>query len=134
MQVQKQHAAERILGDSLKYNLRSLLSNSEDRKLATSNTRTWNPLWRRQSCIYGSRKLSTNLEIITPKRLVASHDEEITIGVVVKNGDLYLNKDIVDTLNLFQGYIAREKAKAMELIESGRSKYQMISPRGLGPN
>ena len=46
---------------------------------------------------------------------------------------MYLNDDVVEALDLSNEYILREKAKAMELLESRRSKYKVISPMALGP-
>jgi putative phosphoribosyl transferase len=134
VKLKNRYAAGTILGDLLKDDLKSVLSNSKYSR------------WQHQILVLGiprggvitasavASKLSTNLEFIASTRLVAPHDEEITIGAVVGNGDLYLNEDIVSALDISSEYIASEKSKAMELIESRRSKYQLAGPKALGLN
>lgn len=134
VKLKNRYAAGMILSDLLKDDLRSLIPNSKYSR------------WQHQILILGvprggvitasavARKFSTSLQIIASTRLTASHDEEITIGAVVENGDLYLNEGIVSALNISPEYITSEKTKAMELIESRRSKYQLVRPRALEPN
>ena len=56
-----------------------------------------------------AKKLCADFEFVASNRL-ASHDEEITIGAVVENGDLDLNDDVVEALDLSnEVHLKREK-------------------------
>jgi putative phosphoribosyl transferase len=128
VKLKNRYAAGRILSDLLKDDLKSVLSNR----------------WQHQILVLGiprggvvtasavAKELCADFEFVASNRLVASQDEEITIGAVVENSDLYLNDDVVEALDISNEYILKEKAKALELIESRRSKYKVINPMDSG--
>src|SRR5687768_6785935 len=46
-----------------------------------------------------------NLGIVMPRRLIAPHNDELSIGSVMKDGFVYLNNDLVSTYDISDDYI-----------------------------
>ena len=53
-----------------------------------------------------SNKLHIPYDIILVKKLKATHDEELAIGAIIEDGYLYLNDNIINSLNISKGYIS----------------------------
>jgi len=56
-----------------------------------------------------ARKLACQFDIVIPRKLRASHNEELAIGAAMEDGTNYLNDDIIGTLRISEEYIGREK-------------------------
>lgn len=65
-----------------------------------------------------AKKLSADLDVVTPRKLGAKGNPEFAIGSVMPDGTLYLNPDAVRVTGTGKEYI--EKAKAAEMKEAGR--------------
>lgn len=67
----------------------------------------------RGGVIVGDRvanKLSSEFDIIIPRKLRAPYNEEVAIGAVMEDGYVYLNLEIVRELGISQDYIEKEKS------------------------
>jgi putative phosphoribosyl transferase len=65
-----------------------------------------------------ANKLSCRFDIVIPRKLRAPHNEEVAIGAVMGDGALYLNEEIVRTLEVSKKYIEQEKV--IQIKEIGR--------------
>lgn len=67
----------------------------------------------RGGVIVGDRvaeKLSSEFDIIIPRKLRAPYNEEVAIGAVMEDGFSYLNLETVKELSISQDYIEKEKS------------------------
>lgn len=69
-----------------------------------------------------ARKLAAKFEVVCSKRLIALNNNEITIGAMTDYGGLYINKDVVEAMNIPIEYILGEKAKRFREIKSTNAK------------
>ncbi len=74
-----------------------------------------------------SNKLHIPYDIILVKKLRAPHDEELAIGAIIEDGYLYLNDNIINSLNISKDYIEEEKTKQIEEIRLKNKLYQPYS-------
>lgn len=74
-----------------------------------------------------SNKLDVPYDIVLVKRLRAPNNEELAIGAIMEDGSMYLNKDLINSLNIPKEYIEEEKAKQMEDIRLRNKLYQHYS-------
>ena len=74
-----------------------------------------------------SNKLHIPYDIILVKKLRAPHDEELAIGAIIEDGYLYLNDNVINSLNISKDYIEEEKAKQIEEIRLKNKLYQPYS-------
>jgi predicted phosphoribosyltransferase len=71
-------------------------------------------------------KLSAKFLPINSIRLLAQYNKELTIGAVVEGGEVYINQEIVEALNVSQEYLETEKrSKTKEL---NLAKYRFSIP------
>jgi putative phosphoribosyl transferase len=57
-----------------------------------------------------ANKLSCRFDIVIPRKLRAPHNEEVAIGAVMGDGALYLNEEIVRTLEVSKNTLNRKKS------------------------
>ena len=62
-------------------------------------------------------KLSCNLDMMISKRLRAPLNEEMAIGAVVEDGTTYLNKSLIEELNISDEYINNEISYQLQEIK-----------------
>lgn len=72
--------------------------------------------------------LGVPLDIIVTKKLGAPDNPELAIGAVGSDGGLWRNEALIDRLGLDEGYVERERERA---IETARAKAETY--RGEGP-
>lgn len=68
-----------------------------------------------------ARNFKFNLDIILPKRLLSPRNKELTIGSVMKDETYHLDNFIVNSLQISNDYLKKEKnlkIKEIELIET----------------
>jgi putative phosphoribosyl transferase len=71
-----------------------------------------------------ARKLSSEFDIIIPRKIRAPHNEEVAIGAVMEDGYTYLNDEIVRTLDIPKEYIEKEKADQIKEIKRRSEVYK----------
>jgi predicted phosphoribosyltransferase len=64
-----------------------------------------------------ARKLSCNLDMVVSKRLRAPYNEEIAIGAVAEDGTIYLNKTLIEELNISNEYIDNELSYQLQELK-----------------
>jgi putative phosphoribosyl transferase len=105
-------------GESLAYLLKRKFKRSSDTIITISIPRG--------GTIIGdviARNIRSSLDIILPQRLVASYNNELTIGAIMKDGSFYLNHNIINTLKISNEYIEKEKYKALKEINKKELLY-----------
>ena len=70
-----------------------------------------------------STKLSCSLDMVISKRLRAPHNEEMAIGAVVEDGTTYLNKSLIEELNISDEYINNEISYQLQEIKRLANMY-----------
>jgi predicted phosphoribosyltransferase len=70
-----------------------------------------------------TKKLSCSLDMILVKRLRAPYNEEMAIGAVTEDGTTYLNKPLVEKLNIPDEYINNELSYQLEEIKGLANMY-----------
>ena len=70
-----------------------------------------------------ANKLSCEFDIVIPRKIGAPHNPEVAIGAVTEDGTIYLNEEIVRTLEVSKEYIEQEKAKQIQEIKRRTSRY-----------
>ena len=68
-------------------------------------------------------KLSCNLDMMISKRLRAPLNEEMAIGAVVEDGTTYLNKSLIEELNISDEYINNEISYQLQEIKRLANMY-----------
>ena len=68
-------------------------------------------------------KLSCSLDMMIAKRLRAPHNEEMAIGAVVEDGTTYLNKSLIEELNISDEYIDNEISYQLQEIKRLANMY-----------
>jgi putative phosphoribosyl transferase len=71
-----------------------------------------------------AKNLSSEFDIIIPRKLRAPYNEEVAIGAVMKDGYIYLNPDVVRELSISQDYIEKEKSIQMNEIRPRAAIYR----------
>lgn len=71
-----------------------------------------------------AKKLSSEFDIIIPRKLRAPHTEEVAIGAVMEDGYFYLNHEIVRELSISQDYIEKEKSIQINEIKRRTAIYR----------
>jgi predicted phosphoribosyltransferase len=70
-----------------------------------------------------AKKLSCSLDMILVKRLRAPYNEEMAIGAVTEDSTTYLNKPLVEKLNISDEYIDKELTYQLEVIKGLANVY-----------
>jgi predicted phosphoribosyltransferase len=70
-----------------------------------------------------AKKLSSEFDIIIPRKLRAPYTEEVAIGAVMEDGYFYLNREIVRELSISQDYIEKEKSIQINEIKRRTAIY-----------
>lgn len=118
-----------MLGDLLKHEIKNTLN--QDCQVKQELIIAGIPTGGLITAFAAARKLSATLDVVIAKRLVAPHNEEITIGAVTHDLILYLDEEIIDALNVSQQYIESEKAKRFEEINSKSGRFQVNNSKRL---
>jgi predicted phosphoribosyltransferase len=75
-------------------------------------------------------KLATNLnaalDIVLTRKIRAPHNPELAIGAVSEDGKLYTKQSTVNTLNVTQEYINREKDHRLNEIRERKQRYRQV--------
>jgi putative phosphoribosyl transferase len=71
-----------------------------------------------------AKKLSSEFDIIIPRKLRAPYTEEVAIGAVMEDGYVYLNREIVRELSISQDYIEKEKSIQINEIKRRTAIYR----------
>jgi putative phosphoribosyl transferase len=79
------------------------------------------------TALAAAQKLSIRCAIIGTKRLVAPHNREITIGAIMDSGEVYLNSELIEALQIPPEYVETEKRKQTEQFKSKSSAYHLQS-------
>ena len=74
-----------------------------------------------------SNKLDVPYDIILVKKLRAQYNEELAIGAIMEDGSMYLNHDIINSLDISKDYIEEEKTTQMKEISLRNKMYQPFS-------
>jgi putative phosphoribosyl transferase len=74
-----------------------------------------------------SSKLHVTYDIILARKLRAPYNEELAIGAIMEDGYMYLNENIINSLDISKDYIKKEKAIQMEEISLRNKLYQPYS-------
>ncbi len=65
-----------------------------------------------------------NFDIIIPRKLAAPNNQEIAIGaIMMEDGILFLNDDLINELEIDKEYIEKEKTRQLEEIKRRKSLY-----------
>lgn len=64
-----------------------------------------------------ARKLKCEFDLLMVKRLRAPHNDELAIGAVTEDGTTYLNKLVINKLEISQDYIENEKSYQLNEIK-----------------
>lgn len=64
-----------------------------------------------------ARKLGCNLDMVISKRLRAPHNEELAIGAVAEDGTTYLNKTLIEELQISDEYLDKESSYQLQEIK-----------------
>ncbi len=77
-------------------------------------------------------EIAKNLElpcnVLTPRKLGAPDNEELAIGAVSEDGELFLNTYIIQELDVSSSYIENEKKRQMKLSKERASLYRKDNP------
>jgi putative phosphoribosyl transferase len=74
-----------------------------------------------------ARKLNADFDIVIGKKLLDPNDKQNAIGAVVEDGTIHIDQKLVNSLQISQQYIAKEKSDVSEEI-----KHMMAAYRGKG--
>jgi putative phosphoribosyl transferase len=72
-----------------------------------------------------AKKLSSDFDIIIPRKLRAPYNEEVAIGAVMEDGYVYLNSEIIKELSISQDYIEKEKSIQINEIKRKTAIYHI---------
>jgi predicted phosphoribosyltransferase/pimeloyl-ACP methyl ester carboxylesterase len=73
-----------------------------------------------------ARKLSANLDIVISKKMRAPNNSEFALGALVQDGSFYLDKAIVDSLDVSYEYIEAEKLEQKREMDRRLSIYRPL--------
>jgi putative phosphoribosyl transferase len=71
-----------------------------------------------------AKNLSSEFDIIIPRKLRSPCNEEVAIGAVMEDGYVYLNPEIVSELSISQDYIEKEKSIQINEIRRRTAIYR----------
>ncbi|MGD1837281.1 MAG: phosphoribosyltransferase [Nitrososphaeraceae archaeon] len=71
-----------------------------------------------------SNRLNISYDIIFIKKLRIPHNEEMSFGAIMENGNIYLDKKIIDSLEISNEYILEEKIRQLNNINIRSKLYQ----------
>jgi putative phosphoribosyl transferase len=71
-----------------------------------------------------AKNLSSEFDILIPRKLRAPYNEEVAIGAVMEDGYVYLNPEIVRELSISQDYIEKEKSIQINEIRRRKAIYR----------
>lgn len=71
-----------------------------------------------------ARRLSVNLDIVMSRKMRAPNNSEYALGALVQDGSFYLDKAIVESLNVSYEYIEAEKLEQKREIDRRLSLYR----------
>lgn len=72
--------------------------------------------------------LSSEFDIVVPRKLGAPDNKELAIGAVTEDGTSYINRYVVDALRIKPSYIEQEKSEQMNEIKRRSSLYRKPDP------
>ena len=78
--------------------------------------------------------LNADLDVVLSRKLGAQSNPEFALGAISEDGHLFLNEMIAASFGNDDTYIAREKARQMEVIKQRILQYRGILPRVLLQN
>jgi putative phosphoribosyl transferase len=107
-------AAGRILGDILKNEINKIQTNNGDKEVIVLGI----PRGGFVTAGAVAKKLSARLGVVFSQRLVAPNNQELTIGAVSEDGELYLNQELIKDLEIPQDYLYNEKIRLMKEISA----------------
>lgn len=64
-----------------------------------------------------AKKFGYPFNVVIPRRILAPHNKELSIGAIMKDNTIYFNKILLDTLGINQDYLDVEKKKEIREIE-----------------
>lgn len=64
-----------------------------------------------------ARELDAKLDVVVPRKIGAPYNPELAIGAVMHDGTYFLNRDVIDALNVEDRYIKVEIDAQLEEIE-----------------
>lgn len=64
-----------------------------------------------------ARELDAKLDVVVPRKIGAPYNPELAIGAVMHDGTYFLNRDVIDALNVEDRYIKAEIDAQLEEIE-----------------
>jgi putative phosphoribosyl transferase len=105
-------AAGRILGDILKNEINKIQTDNGDKEVIVLGI----PRGGFVTAGAVAKKLSARLGVVLSQRLVAPNNQELTIGAVSEDGELYLNQELIKDLEIPQDYLDNEKIRLMKEI------------------
>ena len=70
-----------------------------------------------------AQAIDADIDIVLSRKLGAPYQQELAIGALSEHGELFLNKHVVELLNVPSSYIEQEKARQVEEI---RRRNQLI--------
>ena len=68
-------------------------------------------------------KISCELGITISRRIVAPHNQELSIGAVAQDGTSYINQELMAALSIPNEYVEKEKARLHEDVREMVSRY-----------
>ena len=74
-----------------------------------------------------ARKLSTGFDIVIGRKLGAPENKELAIGAVMEDGTSYINRYLVNALQITQEYIEKEKLEQQNEIKRRKTLYRKTS-------
>ena len=127
MKLKNRLAAGNLLGDLLKNELKKIKTNRNDNNVKRRPIVVGIPAGGVITALAVAMRLSAEFSIVIPRRLLAPHNHEIGIGSVMDDGELYLNQDIIEALNISVEYIENERSRQMTEIKSQTHRFQLKS-------
>lgn len=73
--------------------------------------------------------LKAPLDIVIPRKITAPFNPELAIGAVNEDGEVIIDKKLVDRLNISEKYIEAEKKRQSEEIKRRLKIYRSLKPR-----
>lgn len=76
-----------------------------------------------------ARMLDAPLDVVIPRKIRAPFNPELAIGAVTEEGDVILDRNLVQRLNISDDYIERERQRQSEEIRRRIKRYRAGRPR-----
>lgn len=124
MKIKDRFAAGNILGDMMKEEVNRLGLIGDGRSKNRQVIVLGIPRGGVITALAVTKKLSATLDIIVTRRLSAPYNEEIAIGAITEDGEMYLNSKIISELNISQDYIEKEKTRQLEEIKCRNYRFR----------